>query len=176
MSTSDPAADSITRRVIAVELLEDGKLLTEVADLLKVSISSLKRWKKAFRQGGLAALAPKRHPGPKSKLSAAQRRQLREILLRGPLAAGFSTELWTCRRVAEIVQHEFGISYHPDHLGRILHDLGFSPQKPQQRARERDEEAITRWRKQDWPRIKKGDAAAKLPSCFSMKQAFSCNL
>jgi transposase len=176
MSTSDPAADSITRRVIAVELLEDGKLLTEVADLLKVSVSSLKRWKKAFRQGGLAALAPKRHPGPKSKLSAAQRRRLREILLRGPRVAGFSTELWTCRRVAEVVQQEFGISYHPDHLGRILHDLGFSPQKPQQRARERDEEAIARWRKQDWPRIKKGDAAAKLPSCFSMKQGFSCNL
>ena len=74
------------------------------------------------------------------------------------------------------VQHEFGISYHPDHLGRILHDLGFSPQKPQQRARERDEEAIARWRKQDWPRIKKGDDGAKLPSCFSMKQAFFCNV
>jgi len=176
MSTSDPVANSITRRVIAVELLEDGKLLTEVADLLKVSVSSLKRWKKAFRQGGLAALAPKRHPGPKQKLSAAQRRRLREILLHGPRAAGFSTELWTCRRVAEVVQQEFGISYHPDHLGRILHDLGFSPQKPQQRARERDEEAIARWRKQDWPRIKKGDTAAKLPSCFSMKQGSSCNL
>lgn len=165
----------MTRRVIAVELLEDGKLFTEVADLLKVSVSSLKRWKKAFRQGGLAALAPKRHPGPKSKLSAAQRQRLREILLRGPLAAGFSTDLWTCRRVAQVVQREFGISYHPDHLGRILHDLGFSPQKPQRRARERDEEAIARWRKQDWPRIKKGDDAGKLPSCFSMKRASSCN-
>jgi transposase len=175
MSTSGPAADSITRRLIAVELLGDGKLLTEVADLLQVSVSSLKRWNKAFRQGGVAALAPKRHPGPQSKLSATQRQRLREILLHGPLAAGFATDLWTCRRVAEVVQREFGISYHPDHLGRILHDLGFSPQKPQRRARERNEAAIARWREDDWPRIKKGDDAGKLPSCFSMKQAFFCN-
>lgn len=176
MSTSGPAADSITRRLIAVELLRDGNVITEVADLLKVSVSSLKRWKKAFQQGGLAALAPKRHPGPKSKLSALQRERLRKILLDGPLAAGFSTDLWTCRRVAEVVQREFGIVYHPDHLGRILHDLGFSPQKPQRRARERDEAAIERWRRHDWPRIKKGGDAGKLPSCFSMKQAFFCNL
>jgi transposase len=175
MSTPGPAADSMVRRVIAVELLRDGKLLTEVADLLSVSVSSIKRWKKAFQQGGLAALAPKRHPGPKSKLSVPQKRQLREILLQGPLAAGFHTDLWTCSRVAEVVQREFGIAYHPDHLGRILHDLGFSPQKPQRRARERDDAAIERWRRDDWPRIKKGDDAGKLPSSFSMKRASSCN-
>lgn len=165
----------MVRRVIAVELLRDGNLLTEVADLLKVSVSTVKRWNKAFQQGGLAALAPKRHPGPKSKLSVPQKRRLREILLRGPLAAGFHTDLWSCPRVAEVVQREFGVVYHPDHLGRILHELGFSPQKPQRRARERDEAAIERWRRYDWPRIKKGDDAGKLPSCFSMKPASSCS-
>jgi transposase len=165
----------MVRRVIAVELLRDGNLLTEVADLLNVSVSSVKRWKKAFQQGGLAALAPKRHPGPTSKLSVPQKRRLREILLRGPQAAGFHSDLWSCPRVAEVVQREFGIVYHPDHLGRILHDLGFSPQKPQRRARERDEAAIERWRRYDWPRIKKGDDAGKLPSCFSMKPASSCS-
>jgi transposase len=165
----------MVRRLIAVELLRDGNLLTEVADLVNVSVSSVKRWKKAFQQGGLAALAPKRHPGPTSKLSVPQKRRLREILLRGPQAAGFHTDLWSCPRVAEVVQREFGIVYHPDHLGRILHDLGFSPQKPQRRARERDEAAIERWRRYDWPRIKKGDDAGKLPSCFSMKPASSCS-
>jgi transposase len=138
-------------------------------------VSSIKRWKKAFQQGGLAALASKRHPGPKSKLSMPQKHRLREILLRGPLAAGFHTDLWTCARVAEVVEREFGVAYHPDHLGRILHDLGFSPQKPQRRARERDEAAIERWRREDWPRIKKGDDAVKLPSSFSMKRASSCS-
>jgi transposase len=165
----------MARRSLAVELLADGNTLTEVADLLQVSVSSIKRWKKAFQQGGLAALAPKRSPGPKSKLSLSQRRRLREIVLRGPLAAGFCTDLWTCRRIAEVVRREFDIAYHPDHLGRILHDLGFSPQKPQRRARERDEAAIRRWREREWPRIKKGDAAGKLPSFFSMKQASSCS-
>ena len=165
----------MARRSLAVELLSDGNTLTEVADLLNVSLSSVKRWKKAFQQGGLAALAPKRHPGPQSKLSLPQRQRLRDIVLRGPLPAGFHTDLWTCRRVAEVVRREFGIAYHPDHLGRILHDLGFSPQKPQRRARERDEAAIQRWREHDWPRIKKGDGADKLPSSFSTKQASSFN-
>lgn len=175
MSNPGPAVDSMVRRSIAVELLQDGNTLTEVADLLSVSVSSVKRWKKAFQQGGLAALAPKRHPGPKPKLSLTQKRRLRDLLLRGPLAAGFHTDLWTCRRVAEVVQREFGIAYHPDHLGRILHDLGFSPQKPQRRARERDEAAIERWRRHDWPRIKKRDGDVKLSSFFSTKPAFSSN-
>ena len=165
----------MARRSLAVELLSDGNTLTEVADLLNVSLSSVKRWKNAFQQGGLAALAPKRHPGPQSKLSLPQRRRLSDVVLRGPLSAGFHTDLWTCRRVAEVVRREFGIAYHPDHLGRILHDLGFSPQKPQRRARERDEAAIQRWREHDWPRIKKGDAAGKLPSSFSTKRASSFN-
>ena len=176
MSIPKGAAGLMACRSLAVELLSDGNTLTEVADLLNVSLSSVKRWKKAFQQGGLAALAPKRHPGRRSKLSLAQRQRLREIMVRGPLSAGFRTDLWTCRRVAEVVRREFGIAYHPDHLGRILHDLGFSPQKPQRRARERDEAAIQRWRESDWPRIKKGDAAGKLPSSFSTKPASSSNL
>ena len=92
-------------------------------------------------------------------------------MIAGPLAAGFETDLWTCPRVAQVVRREFGISYHPDHLGRILHVLGFSPQKPQRRARERDEAAIKRWREKDWPRIKKRAASGKLPSSFSTKPA-----
>jgi transposase len=62
--------------------------------------------------------------------------------------------------VREVVLREFGVEYDPDHLGRILHNLGFSPQKPQVRASQRDEEAIERWRTDDWPRIENGLAAA----------------
>jgi transposase len=176
MSNHGIAADWTVRRRIAVELLQNGKTLTEVADLLQVSLSSVKRWKKVFRQGGLAALVPKRHPGPRSKLSLAHKRRLRQILLDGPIAAGFPTDLWTCRRVAEVVRREFDVSYNADHLGRVLHLLGFSPQKPQRRARERDEQAIQRWRKHSWPRIKKRDGGGKLSSSFSTKLAFCCNL
>lgn len=119
--------------------------------------------------------APKPQLGPESKLDAKQRERLRELLLAGPIAAGFSTELWTCRRVAEVVRREFGVDYHPDHLGRILHDLGFSPQKPQRRASERNEAAIARWRSHDWPRIKKSRVAGTPSSSFSMNPAFVCS-
>ena len=91
------------------------------------------------------------------------------------LGGGFATDLWTCRRVSDLIQKHFGILYHFNHVGRLLHALGFSPQQPLRRARERDEEAIARWREHDWPRIKKRDAAAKLASSFSMKRAFFCS-
>ena len=74
-----------------------------------------------------------------------------------------------------MVRKEFRVSYHPDHVGRILHDLGFSPQKPQQVAREQDAAAIERWRKQDWPRIKKKPADVAPALFSSMKLAFACS-
>lgn len=162
-------------RRLAVELLQDGMTQEQVAARLQVSRSSIKRWKKAFAGGGHAALTPKPRPPRGRRLSEQQCERLCEILVAGPLEAGFDNDLWTCRRVAEVVRREFGISYHPDHLGRILHALGFSPQQPQRRARERDEAAIAQWREQAWPRIKKRDVADKLASCFSTKPAFCCS-
>jgi transposase len=149
--------------------------MADVALVIGVSLSSVKRWKKAFRLGGAAALEPKPSPGRPSKLTSPQRERLRQRLLAGPRAAGFSTELWTCARVAELVRREFGVSYHPDHVGRILHHLGFSPQKPQRRAAERNEPAIERWRSQDWPRIKKRPGDGGLRSSFSTNPASACN-
>lgn len=104
-----------------------------------------------------------------------QREQLRQMVIAGPQAAGFETELWTCARVAQVVEREFGVLHRPDHVGRILRDLGFTPQKPQRKARERDEAAIDRWRRESWPPLKKRDAVGKLPSSFSMKPASSCS-
>lgn len=153
----------------------DGKSIAETARLVDASISSVKRWKRAVQQGGSDALTAKPHPGPAPKLTGPQKARLVQVLLRGPRASGYPTELWTCRRVAEVVQRRFGVKYHPDHLGRLLHTLGFSPQKPVQRARERDEDAILHWRTHDWPRIKKRDAMNKPASCFSMKAASGCS-
>ena len=149
--------------------------MADVALVIGVSLSSVKPWKKAVRLGGAAALEPKPSPGRPSKLTSPQRERLRQRLLAGPRATGFSTELWTCARVAELVRREFGVSYHPDHLGRILHDLGFSPQKPQRRAAERNEPAIAQWRSHDWPRIKKRPGDDALRSSFSMNPASACN-
>jgi transposase len=155
MEPSSKAKQLEARRLRAVTYFKRGMSTEEIVRLLGVHRTSVKRWKRLWKAEGVAGLAAKPHPGTNPKLNERQRQQLVKLLLRGPLRAGYSTDLWTCRRVAEQVQKRFGVSYHPDHLGRILHDLGFTPQKPEQYARERDDEAIERWRKEDWPRIKK---------------------
>lgn len=159
MRPKGSAAELEVRRRKAVDLLQDGKTLTEVARLVGADLSSVKRWKRAVKTGGLAALAAKPNPGRPSKLTDEQKQLLSTIVRQGARAAGFRNELWTCRRVAHVVRERFGVEYHCDHVGRLLHALGFTPQKPERRARERDEGALARWRSHAWPRIKKKRAA-----------------
>jgi transposase len=175
MRTKGTAAELEIRRRIAARLFTEDVTLADIARCVDASVSSVRRWKKAWKTGGEAALAAKPHPGPPSRLSVDQQEQLCDLLVAGARVAGYDTDLWTCRRVAALIQGRFGISYHFNHVGRLLHALGFSPQQPLRRARERDEEAIERWRREDWPRIKKRDAGCKPASCFSMKPAFSCS-
>jgi transposase len=175
MRTKGTAAELEVRRRIAARLFREEVTLAEIARCVDASESSVRRWKKAWKTGGVAALAAKPHPGPGAKMSEGQREQLCDLLVEGARAAGYDNDLWTCRRVTALIEQHFGVSYHFNHVGRLLHALGFSPQKPWRRARERDEEAIERWRRVDWPRIKKRDAGGKPASCFSMKPAFSCS-
>lgn len=148
-------AELEARRRRAAELLGQGKGVNEVARLIGASPSSVSRWKKALRKRGPDGLKAKPHPGPTPKLNATHKRRLVSLLKKGALAAGYDNDLWTCRRVADLLYKKFGVRHDFNHVGRILHTLGFSVQKPQALARERDEEAIVRWRKKDWPRIKK---------------------
>jgi transposase len=120
-------------------------------------------------------LAAKPHPGPAPKLSDAQRDELIEIVLTGPTTAGYRTDLWTCSRIAAVIRKRFKVQYNAGHLSRILHALGFSPQKPRQVAREQDPAAVERWRSWDWPRVKKKPLAAVHPSPSSMKLAAACS-
>ena len=143
------------RRRIAGRLLEQGKGIREVARLVGAAPGSVLRWKQALEEGGKEALAAKPHPGRPPRLTTEQKEGLKAILLLGPRAAGFSTDLWTLSRIAQVINSHFGVKYHPGHVWHILHDMGWSPQKPERRARERDEEAIQRWREEEWPRIEK---------------------
>ena len=175
MRTPGTAAELEVRRRIAADLLRDGKSPAEIAQLLRVHVSSVKRWKKAFQRDGLAGLAARPHPGPRAKLTEAQRHALCDLLVAGARAAGYDTDLWTCRRVRELIHDRFGVSYHFIQVDLLLHQLSFRSQQPRSRARERDEAAIERGRREDWPRIKKRDTAVELASCFSTKPAFSCS-
>ena len=147
------------RRLLAGKLLAQGKGVREIARLLDAAPSSVSRWKKALKRGGPLALRAKPHPGPKPRLSARQKRRLVITLQQGARAAGHATELWTCPRVAALIEQLFGVRYHPAHVWRLLRELVWTPQKPEHRARERDEAAIVRWRTQTWPRVKKSAAA-----------------
>jgi len=144
------------RRLLAAELFEQGIGPAEVARRFGVTTGAASQWKKAWQQGGKEALRSVPHPGSKPKLARKRLAELERLLLEGPKAHGFATELWTLRRVKELIQRHFGVSYDISQISRILHSMGWSRQKPERRARERDEQAVESWRKKDWPRIKKG--------------------
>jgi len=143
------------RRRAAVAMWKQGLKPAAVARALEVSRASVSRWCKALRRGGAKALSAKPVPGRPPKLDAAQRRRVARLLVQGPIRHGYDTQLWTLDRVSEVIERDVGVSYHPGHVWRILLSLGWSCQKPVSRARERDEKAVARWRKVDWPRIKK---------------------
>ena len=143
------------RRRRALALLDEGLSLNEVGRRIGCNASSVMRWRDAHQRGGSEALQVRFSPGRPPKLRSTQRRSLVKLLLKGPLAHGYRTNLWTTARIAQLIQREFGVSYHRDHIGRLMESLGWSHQKPERRALERDEEAIERWKQRDWPRVKK---------------------
>jgi transposase len=112
---------------------------------------SVSRWLARVCEGGPAALRAHPHPGPTPKLSAAQKCLLPEFLWHGAEAYGFRGEVWTCARIAQVIQEEFGIRYHKGHVGKLLQALHWTPQVPLRRALQRDEQAIQRWRAEVWP-------------------------
>ena len=143
------------RRQRAIDLMEHGHQPVEVARMLGVDRRSVRRWNAAYRAKGSQGLQKRPAPGRPAKLDVKSRKKLEAVLLKGAKAAGFPTNLWTCPRVAEVIQARFGVRYHVDHIGRLLHSFGWSPQKPARRAVERDEDLVQGWVKTQWPRIKK---------------------
>lgn len=147
------------RRRRAIDLLKAGASITEVARRVGCSHSSVILWRDAVRRRGPRALRAKPAPGRPPKLSARQRAKLPALLRRGAEAWGFETDLWTTRRIATMIQHEFRVGLHRAHVGRVLTALGWSCQKPERRALERDEAAILRWKRYRWTTIKKTRSA-----------------
>jgi transposase len=140
------------RRRQAVRAVEAGDHPKDVARIMGVGTRSIYRWLEFAQQpGGLAA---KPHPGSATRLSPQQQRELEQVLHQGAKAHGWPNDLWTTRRIAELIRRRFGVSLHHDHVGRFLrHKLRWSPQKPKRRARERDEDAIAHWKSVVFPEI-----------------------
>jgi transposase len=145
------------RRLQAAELFAQGRSQAEVARQLGVSAQAVSVWHGRFTQGGVDALRSRGPTGPDPKLSDAQLARVEQALLAGAMANGFDTDLWTLERISVVITQLTGVRYHPGHVWVILRRrLGWSLQRPERRASERDEQAIQRWVAQEWPRIKKG--------------------
>jgi transposase len=143
------------RRRRGLTLLRRGLSLNAVAHTLGCAASSVMRWRDAVRRYGRAGLRVRRAPGRPPKLTPAQQRRVVRVLVKGAMARGYQTELWTTARIAEVIKATFGVDYHRDHVGRLMHKLGWSHQKPETRALQRDEVRIAQWKRREWPRVKK---------------------
>jgi transposase len=149
------------RRMAAVDRFEEGRLnKAEIARELGVCHQTVSDWHEAYRKGGRDALRAAGRAGRLPRLDQVQLEAIEAELVQGARAHGYPNDLWTLTRVAEVIEAVTGVSYHPNHVWRILHDkLGWSCQRPARRAVERNDEAVAHWVKNTWPAIKKAPSA-----------------
>jgi len=143
------------RRIRGWELHESGWQQKAIAEALGVAESTVSEWVQKGKAGGIAALRNQAGRGRKAKLSEMQRKKLPELLQRGAEAYGFHGEVWTNPRIAQVIHREFGISYHPAHVSRIMDELGWTPQKPIRHAKQRKEEDVQAWWNERLPELEK---------------------
>ena len=141
------------RRRIAMRMVDRGMAATEIADIVEVGARTVRAWRRLYEAGGWEALRAKPHYGPRCKLDDEQKQGLISLLHESPKAYGYGAMLWSTRLVARLIQDRFGVAYSHNHVGVILHELGYSWQMPARQARERDEQKIAHWREQTWPTI-----------------------
>jgi transposase len=144
------------RRLVAARLLRQGRFSqADIARQLGVSRASVSRWAATLAQEGRRGLQARTIAGRPPRLAEKPWARLGRLLDRGAMAAGFATERWTLKRIAALIEREFGIHYHPRYLERPLKAHGFSVQRPATRAKERDELVIAAWPKREWVALKK---------------------
>lgn len=143
----------------------DGQTQAAVAIALGVHTVSVAKWMAKHRAQGDPGLSAQPTPGRPRFLTAEQDQQVRQWLAQKPTAHGFPTDLWTARRVADLIRRRFGISFHPNYLRAWLTQRGYSPQRPTRRPRQRNDEVIAGWVANDWPRIQKKRRTPGPTSC-----------
>jgi transposase len=149
------------RRMRAAEMFAEGGLKqADIGRELGVSHQTVSDWHAVWKEGGTEALRGAGRAGRRPKLTAGQLAEVEAALEKGPKANGYATDLWTLARVAEVIEAVTGVSYHRGHVWRILREqLGWTRQRPARQALERNDEAIERWAKERWPKVKKAPSA-----------------
>jgi len=143
------------RRLKAAELFDKGHTQAEVRRKLNISAQSASRWHGSWKAGGKESLRKAGRAGRLPRLTEEQKVQVKAALVEGPEAHGYATALWTIGRVTALIEEITGVKYHQGHTWKILRSLGWSSQRPVGRALERNEQAISDWKKKQWPAIKK---------------------
>lgn len=159
MKTKSKLEAGAKRRLRAGRLLLAGKTPPQVAQLVGAPRQTVYRWRAVLESEGIDALREMSKGGRPARLGAEELGRLQVALLEGPTAHGFGTPLWTLKRVRLFIERQFGVRYSEVHVWRLLGQLGFSSQKPERRALERDDAAIEHWKKRTWPGLKKKPAA-----------------
>jgi transposase len=152
------------RRRRAWELKQKGWKQQDIAAALGVTKGAVSQWVRRAREGGVEALRRHPPPGPTPKLTDEQLAQLPGLLAPGAEAYGYRGQVWTTKRVAEVIWRTFEVSYHPGHVSRLLRSVRLSVQEPIERATQRDEHAIAAWQTEGWPALKKRPSRKSGPS------------
>lgn len=148
-------SEAAKKRLRAGRLLLAGKSCAEAAVATGVARQTVYTWKRLLDEGGIDALRAVPERGRPAQLDERQLASVRSAILRSPTEHGFGTELWTLKRVGAVIQRMHGVRFGQTQVWRILGSLGFSPQKPDKRAIERDEDAVRAWKRRTWPSLKK---------------------
>jgi transposase len=134
-----------------LHLKQQGWYQRDIAEALDVSDDTVSRWLTRAHEGGAASLRTRPRSGHPPKLSEAQKRLIPEFLWHGAESYGFLGDVWTCARIARVIEEEFGVRYHKGHVSRLLQEMRWTPQMPIRRAIQRDEATIEHWRAEVWP-------------------------
>ncbi len=152
-------SEAAKKRVRAGRLLLAGKGCAEVAVAVGVARQTVYTWKRLLDERGLDALRAVPERGRPARLDGHQLAAVRAAVVQSPIEHGFATELWTLKRVAAVIERMHGVRFSQAQVWRILGNLGFSPQKPEKRAIERNEDAVRAWKRSTWPALKKKPSA-----------------
>ncbi|WZO97753.1 winged helix-turn-helix domain-containing protein [Isosphaeraceae bacterium EP7] len=155
MRPTGTSTEPEARRRLVVQRVAEGWKQQDVAAFLGVSTRAVGGWVAAHREAGEEGLKATPHPGPAPKLTRRREQSVLSWLARSPQAFGDKTDLWTTRRLAEVIARKYGVRFNSNDLAGWLTRRGSSPPKPEVRAVERDNPAIARWAAEDWPRIEK---------------------
>ena len=143
-------------RFRAIRLLADGYSMAETSNILNRPYSTVQQWSRLYRRHGIKGLMPKTSTrGRKKKLGSHERLLLAKAIERGPQAAGYQGNVWTSVMVADYIEKRWNVRYHPGHVRKLLHQLGFSVQLPREKLSLADKEAQEKWLKETYPEIKK---------------------